>query len=140
MSLFRFIIDYHPKIMKTLFFTIITALLFMSCEHALQEKDITENQLIGKWKIVDRIAFDLAVACEKNEYIIFNADSTLVRYQCDTIIGKWSVNAGDVVLELQTSDSTTSSYYCSYLSDTRIRAASGPIWAVYEKDTTYIFP
>ena len=108
---------------------------FFSC--ADENLVITKDTMMGKWLIKDR-AFGFTTDCERNEYIIFNADSTLLRQQCGQTTGNWYIQNEKLILNL-TLDTTysNSQYDCELLSEDEIKIKSvdmAYIWATYKKE------
>lgn len=108
---------------------------FFSCEK--DEPVITSESMVGKWLIYDK-AFGFTTDCERNEYILFNADNSLIRYQCnDTIYGSWNVQNKELILDLVLDTTYTGSEYkCELLSEgvIKIKAVNNVLfWATYKK-------
>jgi len=127
--------------MKKLLFITVVVLSFaclISCDD--KKSIITPEGMIGKWLIKDKIG-GFTTDCERNEYIVFNADSTLLRHQCSETTGTWSVQNGKLVIHLPV-DSTyaNSSYSCELITPTEIKvslkSSDFPItlWATYKKE------
>lgn len=118
-------------LVATLFFLCIG---FFSCDE--EKPVITTKSMIGKWLIKDR-AFGFTTDCERNEYIIFNADSTLLRQQCGQTTGTWYVQKEELIVDLVLDTTYTSSEYkCELISENviKIKAVNNVLlWATYKK-------
>ncbi len=110
--------------------------VFMSCEKT--DLEITENLMVGKWIIKSR-SFNFTTDCEKNEFIVFNEDSTLVREQCnDTTYGTWYVENEQLLLNLVIDTNYLSSEYkCELIAEDQIKVEATNnflIWMKYAKE------
>lgn len=118
--------------------TLITFIIvgFFSCAEDLV---ITNETMVGKWLIKGKVG-GFTTECERNEYILFNADSTLLRQQCNqTILGNWYIDKNDKLILNLTLDTaySNSQYDCELLSEDEIKIKSvsmAYLWASYTKE------
>lgn len=124
-----------------LLLTLLLSIMLVSCFNRDEPMDepMETNQIIGMWKIVDR-AFGLHTECEKDEYVVFYADSTLFRDQCGTLRGRWYVLNGelrvDLGLNLDSLGYSDSNFKCFFVEKNVIKAQSlsnNLIWIKYRK-------
>lgn len=108
---------------------------FYSCEE--DTPVITQESMVGKWLIKDR-SFGFTTDCERNEYIMFNADSTLIRQQCGQTTGSWYVANDELFVQLVLDTVyANGDYKCELLEKDVIKIKSVDnafIWASYQKE------
>lgn len=124
-----------------IFLLFLLSILLSSCfnrEEAIDEPMDT-NQIVGTWKIEDRF-YPLTTDCEREEYIVFYADSTLYRDQCGNTRGKWYVVNGELRVDLDLNvDSlgySDADFKCFFVEKNIIKAQSlsnKMLWVKYKK-------
>ena len=123
--------------MKKLGLLAVLMILFAACTE--EEVHITMNThvIIGKWNVKDKVG-GFTTDCERTEYILFNADSTIFRQQCGQTSGIWYIENEKLVLDLVLDTVfTDATYSCELLSEReiKIKCVEKPyIWATYTKE------
>lgn len=126
------------KSLKILFI-LVTCFTIISCskkEDATSEQ-ISVDNILGMWKVVDRFP-SFTTDCEREEYVVFYADSTLFRDQCGNSTGTWTVVEGELQIDLGESGSALvgEKFECTFVDEKKIKIKSlsnSLVWVTYRK-------